>query len=330
MNNFKFALVTADKANSIKIKMRGDRDDCTGFMNWLDIWDGVHYSFDAMKNDFSPLFNYDCVMMSGHPYYLSEIITISSALKGKAVTIFLPEGDVSQYDLSGINSFNPTYYKALRSIDIVAIMEEDKVPFYSLLTSSLVRFIHVPIDARMAEGKFFIPRERKDKYILVYGDNNPNCPTTVFALAAKLDKPIVTVVVSPELLTDIRQTFNVTVNFTFGKLGQYPFLELLGKSRIHIYPTRWIGSAREPIACAVAGTPCIGSDRSHTQRRLFPKLACDIYDVTKMLELANKLYNDNAFYDEIVGYAWKQLPFYNMENTKKRFTDAYEEVRKLW
>src|SRR3989304_2454618 len=109
-------------------------------MSWLTIWDGVLYSFEAMKNDFSILYEYDCVMFSGHPSYLTEINTIATALKGKVVKIFLPEGDVSLYDLNGINSFNTEIYKAWNAVDVLASMEEDKTAYYSLFTDSLIRF----------------------------------------------------------------------------------------------------------------------------------------------------------------------------------------------
>ncbi len=330
MGNFKFALVTADPANSVKLSWNYDRDDCTGFMSWLTIWDGVLYSFEAMKKDFSILYEYDCVMFSGHPSYLTEIDTISTALKGKVVTMFLPEGDISQYDLLGINSFNTEIYKSWNAVDIIASMEEDKTAYYSLFTDSLIRFIHVPIDENMSNGKFKVPMEQKSQNILVYGDNNPNCPMTAIAIAKRINRPLVTICIEPQKVLQIKDFFNVNVEYIGSKLGQYPYLRILGRCYLNIYPTRWIGSSRQSIACAIVGTPCIGSDRSHTQRRLFPKLACDIYDVDKMTDLSLKLYRDKDFYNEVVNYAWEHLPFYNTENTKKRFMDAYTEIRKRW
>ena len=326
----KFALVTADSANNVKFKMNGESDDCTGFMNWISIWDGVLYSFQEMRKDCSVLFNYDCVMFSGNPAYIQDLVDIAIKLKGKVVTMFLPEGDVSLYDQYGINSFSRVIYDAWNSCDILASMEEDKISYYSILTKSLVKFIHVPIDNRMEIGEFRTSNQRKTSEIMIYGDNNPNCPITAFGIAGKLNKPVFSVCIDPIKLQQISELFDVKIPTQTSKLGQYPFLRMLGRCWISIYPTRWIGSSRQSIACAVARTPCIGTDRSHTQRRLFPKLACDIYDVNKMIDLANRLYNDLQFYDEVVDYAWDQVKFYNMENTKKRFMDAYNEIRDRW
>ena len=323
----RFALVTADSANCVKFKMNGERDDCTGFMNWLSVWDGILFSFDEMKKDFSILNNFEVVMFSGHPYYLSLITTMALALKGKVVTIFLPEGDVSQYDKYGINSFASEVYEAWNAVDVIASMEEDKIPYYKSLTDSLVKFIHVPLDEKMERGLFRVANADKTEHILIYGDNNANAPLTAIAVSRLLDKPIHVVCIDEVKVDKIKKLWGVKIDYVLGKMAQYPFLRLLGKCWLHIYPTRWIGSSRESIACAVARTPCIGTDRSHTQRRLFPKLSCDPYDIEKMVALGKRLYTDLEFYDEIVNYAWDNVNFYNLENTKKRFIEAYEEAK---
>ena len=318
----KFAMITGDKANNVFLKLNGERDDCTSFMSWLEIWQGVHYSFDEMNKDSSMLLDYDVVMFSGNPGYFKHMENILLNIKGKVKTIFLPEGDISLYHQYGINSFHPLIYELWDMIDVIFSMEEDKISYYESLTDTPTRFVHVPIDEKMASGEFRTPNYAKTDSILIYGDNNPNCPLTVVGVAKKIKKPLITVCVEEKKVDQIRNHFKVEILRNYNKISQYNFLRLLGRCWLHIYPTRWIGSAREPIACAVARTPCIGSDKSHTQRRLFPKLACDIYDIDRMCELAERLYKDLDFYDEIVNFAWDNVSFYNLENTKKRFMEA--------
>lgn len=327
MQDIKLAIVTSDHRSNVKFSLNGEKDDCTSFLSWLSIWDGTLFSYEAIKNDWQVLFDYDCVMFSGNPNNLEDITKIATCLKGRVVTMFLPEGDVQLYDQNGINSFDMRIYQAFRSVDIIFAMEEDKISYYQNLTDSLVKFIHVPIDERMSAGEFRVPIDVKGDYVVVYGDNNPNCPITVFGMLKKLVRPAITVCISPEKVVSLSTLFNVSITSCKQKLSHYSFLRLLARSWVHFYPTRWIGSAREPIACAVAGTPCIGSDRSHTQRRLFPELACDIYDVEKMEKLARKLYEDKGYYKEIVKYAVDQLHFYGMQETKERFYNAYTEVK---
>lgn len=327
MNDLKLAIVTSDHRNNVKFSLNGEKDDCTSFLSWLSIWDGTHYSYEAMQKNFSILYNYDCVMFSGNPGHIEDITKIATMLKGKVVTMFVPEGDIQLYDIYGINSFDIRIYKALQSVDIIFSMEEDKINYYQNLTNSLVKFIHVPIDERMMSNEFSVPIELKGDYVVVYGDNNPNCPITVFGMLKKLKRPVVTVCITPEKVADLKTLFNVEITSCLNKLGTYSFLRLLARSWVHFYPTRWIGSARESIACAVAGTPCIGSDKSHTQKRLFPELACDIYDVQKMETLAQKLYEDKLYYKQIIDYAKKQLDFYGVPKAKERFYNAYLEAK---
>jgi len=316
-----FALVTADDRNSCSIKFNGNVSDCTSFMSWQYIWGGVHYSYDAMAKDSSPLLDFKVVMFSGNPGYFTQLYNILNRLNNKVITIFLPEGDISLYSEKGVTSFNKVVYDIWNKCNVIFSMEEDKIPYYNLLTKTPAAFVHVPIDATMASGIFRLNKNKKN-HILIYGDNNPNCPVTVYGIASRLQKPIVAVCITKLITADLDTVFGTNTIACFPKVGQYAYLRILGKSYIHFYPTRWIGSAREQIACAVAGTPCVGSDRSHTQRRLFPKLACDIYDVDRMVVLGKQLYEDKDFYKEVVDYAWKEVAFYNMENTKKRFLTA--------
>lgn len=318
----KFALVTADTRNNCQIGFNGEVSDCTSFMSWQWIWNGVHFSYDDMAKDSSPLLNFKIVMFSGNPGYFKELYNILDRLNNKVITIFLPEGDISFYDMKGINSFSRIIYDIWNKVNVIFSMEEDKIPYYNLFTKTPAVFVHVPLDAKMESGVFRYDVNDKKPNILVYGDNNPNCPVTVYGIAKRLEKQVITVCIDKFKSKELDELFGTETIANFPKIGQYIFLRLLGRSWIHFYPTRWIGSAREPIACAVAGTPCIGSDRSHTQKRLFPKLACDIYDAEKMIKLGEKLYQNLDFYKEVVDYAWEQVKFYNMENTIKRFMDA--------
>ena len=318
----KFALVTADTRNSCTIKFNGNVSDCTSFMSWQHIWNGAHFSYDAMAKDSSPLLDFKVVMFSGNPGYFTQLYNILNRLNNKVLAIFLPEGDISLYDEKGIISFNKIIYDIWNKINVIFSMEEDKIPYYNLLTKTPAVFVHVPIDATMDSGIFRCDVENKKEHILVYGDNNPNCPITVYGIAGRLQKPLSAVCIDKFKTADLDMLFGTNTIGNFPKVGQYVYLQILGKSYVHFYPTRWIGSAREQISCAVVGTPCVGSDRSHTQRRLFPKLACDIYDINRMVILGKHLYEDLDFYKEIVDYAWKEVHFYNMENTKKRFLDA--------
>lgn len=296
-------------------------------MSWVEVWKGRHYAFQVVRDDWSVLKNHKVVVFSGHPQYMLDIVKIAKDLKGKVVTAFLPEGDVSLYDQFGIQSFQTAVYEAWNACDVVIAFEEDKVEYYRSLTSSRVEFVHVPIDESMSRGEFFVPRFDKQRFMVVYGDNNPNGPLTAMAVANRLAWPIRTVCIEEAKTKEWNRLFGTQVQIALPKLPQYEYLSLLGKSMIHVYPTRWVGSSREPIACAIAGTPCVGSSYSHTMRRLWPELCADPFDVKRMVELVDRLENDLDFYRETVMYAWRQLPFYGLSETKKRFMlSAFPEL----
>ena len=50
--------------------------------------------------------------------------------------------------------------------------------------------------------------------------------------------------------------------------------------------------------CGYLGIPCIGYNRVDTQRKIFPKLSIDVDDLESARKLANRLVNDNNFYQE--------------------------------
>lgn len=330
MPKMKFALVTADRAHQKKIYMDGERSDVTSFMSWIRVWDGIHLSFEALRaEDRSYLSDFDVVMFSGHPNHIQDIIDIARELKNtSAVTMYYPEGSLQLYDNS-INGFHPEYVEAWNACDIVSSAEEDKLGYYESFVSreTLVRFIHVPLTREMEDGYFFIPRYQKNpRLVLVYGDNNPNHPMIAMAAAHKLGADVIGADIRGH---DFGRILPGLKTSEISKLGQYPFLRVLGRTVVHFYPTEWIGTARQAIACACVGTPCIGNRDSHTQKRLFPKLGFQIYDIPGMVEAAKWLIDDQTLYNETVAHARASLHFYGLEATKKRFMEAVEDARKL-
>lgn len=331
----KFALLTADPSHGVRFWINPETGDGTAFTNWLHVMQGFHFSYDKIKEEgYTFLKDFDVVMMSGHPGHVVLLTEIAHFLKGtNAVSMYYPEGSLQLYDNS-INGFHKEYYEAWNACDIISSAEEDKLSYYESFlrqgSKTLVRFIHVPMREEMERGMFFVPLAHKRKHsTLVYGDNNPNHPLVALACANKLSLRVDGVDIDRGKKEAIQALFPGLQIASYPKLALYPFLRLLGRTHVNFYPTEWIGTARQQIACAVAGTPCIGNHDSHTQRRLFPDLGCDIYDVQKMIELAHKLMSDTSFYEYVQNYAFKAAAFYGLEATKARFFDAVEGARKI-
>lgn len=329
----RFALISSDPAHMVRYRIDPERGDATSFLNWIDVWQGFQFNFGKLNEEgYDVLRNFDVVMMSGNPYYVSSISVIARFLKDtSAVSMFWPEGSLQLYDNS-INGFHREYYDAWNACDVVSSAEEDKLGYYRafIRSEAIVRFIHVPVREEMERGEFMIPRIHKDrKRCVVYGDNNPNHPMVALAAAARMGMDVMGVDIDRGKSDGIMSFFPGMKIMNFTKISTYPFLRLLGRSFIHFYPTEWIGTAREQVSCAVAGTPCIGNHDSHTQRRLFPDLGCDIYDVDRMVELAERLSSDESFYDYVAARAFEGSLFYGIQATKKRFAAAVEDARRI-
>ena len=64
---------------------------------------------------------------------------------------------------------------------------------------------------------------------------------------------------------------------------------------------------------AFLGIPCIGYKDSDTQRMCQPDLSVDLYDIEKARMLANKLKDDEDFYNHCSDTAIKNYEFYYNE-----------------
>ena len=317
----KVALVTSDsgiKAGET-FKMNVETDDCTSYYYWVEIWRGHHYNYEYLKGkDCTELLKYKAVILQGE--YLEDLVKIARFLKGKVVTMLWPEyvlGNTFQ------SSFTKEEYEAWKEVDVIMNWEEHTGSCYTTLSGTPSHFVYVPVREAMAAGEFLVAPENKTDEFVVYGDNNPTNPAFAIGVAKRLGKSIITVKIDELIRESIKKLFEVNISGIFYKLPTYPYLRLLGKSKVHVYPNSRLGTNREQVSCACVGTPCIGNALSHTQKRLFPKLGCDVRDMDTMVDLAKKLFEDKEFYKEIVEYAWKGVQFYNLENTKRRFMEAY-------
>lgn len=324
----RFALISTHDVHAARIRINPEEGDGTSFINWVSILDGFHFNYERLRAEgLDILKGFDVVMMSGHLSYIADIISIAEKLKDtNAVSMFFPEGSTQLYDNS-IRGFHKEYYEAWNACDIVAAVEEDKLAYYRSFVGkdTLVRFIHVPVTRDMEAGGFLIPRHHKKNSVVVYGDNNPNHPIVAMAAARMITaSPVIGVEISKQNAEEIEKILPGLKILYSGKMSQNQFLRTLGMSMVHFYPTEWIGTARQQISCAAVGTPCIGNHDSHTQRRLFPELGCDIYDIDAMFSLANRLILDDVFYNEIVRRAFDKMQHYNLDNSRRRFFQAWE------
>jgi len=68
------------------------------------------------------------------------------------------------------------------------------------------------------------------------------------------------------------------------------------KYAVHLMPT--IAAGTFSLNCAYFGIPCIGNEKVDTQRLCHPDLAVDVEDIEKAAMLAERLRDDEEFYEE--------------------------------
>jgi len=76
------------------------------------------------------------------------------------------------------------------------------------------------------------------------------------------------------------------------------------------------------LNCAYFGIPCIGNEKVDTQRLCHPDLAVDVEDVERAVMLAERLKNDEAFYQECSRVARENYKkYYNQELFKQKINN---------
>lgn len=316
---FKFAIISCANWRG-KVK-----NSTANIFDWLLMWDGDHVPHEELNKDITALDNYDICLLLDADRYLDLAIKI--AKESKCKTIFYAEGTLQTY-LRMPFQHQEKFYELLQHVDLVGTLEEDLVQWYEAVAGAKAFFMHTPTSDDMVSGRYRkIP---KQGFILVccnLGMDNERHQTNLISslgVLKKTDKFGVLCEARPEQMGFYRNVMKVKAQ---GFCRLHPFfyvVKLVAPAKILLSPSAIIGTSRNAIVGAATGTPVIGSRDSHTQNKLWPKLARYRYDVKGMSELVNRLYDDEVFYKEVCEYAFSQLPYYSVESTKRRFLEAVE------
>lgn len=104
------------------------------------------------------------------------------------------------------------------------------------------------------------------------------------------------------------------------------WMELLSgfKYGVNMMPTAAAGTFS--LNCAYFGIPCIGNRRIDTQRTCFPDLSIDWWDIETGKRLAEKLYYNKDFYEQVSGKAfYYYLEHYTEEDFKNKMKTILQE-----
>jgi glycosyltransferase involved in cell wall biosynthesis len=110
-------------------------------------------------------------------------------------------------------------------------------------------------------------------------------------------------------------------------LTDFPtFADKIQKERCLYDPNPCHTYGRNGVEAACLGVPIVGSDRVFSQQKLFPTLACDPYDKCATIDRFKTVFCDESEMKKIMDYAYREVEFFNYENSVKRYIDALKEA----
>jgi hypothetical protein len=125
---------------------------------------------------------------------------------------------------------------------------------------------------------------------------------------------------------------NINYNFSKRIVTTIPHIDDRIKMA-HFFAKCYVAiNLREPTACrtnsvcAAGGTPMIGNEQSDVQRKLFPDLSINKYDLTRGKELLRTLINDKDFYNNCVKVAKENLWQAGIEQSTKELTEGILKI----
>ena len=186
----------------------------------------------------------------------------------------------------------------------------DQIRFYNMLISSDGIFAHNEHDVKYYKGMFpnvpvhVIPTLMIDSIVediqpireekVIIGGNFARWYGGMesFSVAQRLDVPI-----WGQTSHAMREGEDQLINH-LPRVMWTEWMEQLSsfKYAVHLMPT--VAAGTFSLNCAYFGIPCIGNEKVDTQRLCHPDLAVDVEDIEKAAMLAERLRDDEEFYEE--------------------------------
>jgi len=104
------------------------------------------------------------------------------------------------------------------------------------------------------------------------------------------------------------------------RTGWPAYLSAIAPARLMIDLNNRETVGRNALDCAALGIPCVSTNRSDLQARLFPATTLnDPWDVDRAVRLCQRLLTEPGFWDEVVGLAGERVADYDLAPFRQRF-----------
>jgi len=298
--------------------------------DWISVFEGEHRGVIASRaKNHEGLNEFDVLLMVDVDRYLDDAIQIADECSCK--TVFMAEGTIDRYITMQFDH-QKLFFRLLQKVDLIGALEENRMSWYnSLWPETKTFFMHCPMSDAVINGSARVA-QKEDRVLaccnLGFGIpyNKTNLITTL-GVIKKTGKKLLMCEVPEDQLHFISDDVGITEYSYVGRSPWEHYLRtVVAPSKLMLNTSNMIGTSRNAIFGAGSGTPVIGNMHSHTQQRLWPKLATHVYDVDTMAQMVERLYTDDAFYEDVCAYALEGAQFYSRENAKKRFEEALEGI----
>jgi hypothetical protein len=102
--------------------------------------------------------------------------------------------------------------------------------------------------------------------------------------------------------------------------GWPKYLKQLASARLLIDLNNRETVGRNALDCAALGIPCVATNRSDLQRRLYPYTTLeDSWGIDQAVELCQRLLHDPGFYQQVIDYAAKAIQQFDLASFRQRF-----------
>jgi len=311
MNNMRFCLVADDKRGN---PPKGEN----GINLWAEIFGDYKYFGNTSIDNLSV---YD-IMMFNLNYEMIEMPIQFKRKFPKILTMGLLDGSIDEHNY-WIPRKHLFWLIALRTLDIIGMLDPNFIPYIQGPTDKKVVFLGVP----------FIPPEKPNlcqNYDLL-AHSGLHMQRNGLSDLIVIEKMKLKGIVFAKNNDDVSAMQGLQLKYTqiVKRDSYFNFLKYLAQSKICLALDARYTWGRLSLDCAAFGIPCIGTNRQYTQRILFPELTTDdpFNSLNFAVDKVNHLLNNPYYYERIITYAKKKLVEFDMESSKKRFLKIIHDYR---
>ena len=265
-----------------------------GVRGWCNATEGDHFYIGTRNIDFS---KYDLVMLN---YYRDpEMMEYIKWFKSKFET---PLFGLTEAPTEFVREDKQIYFVSMPMLDAMCVNKLYSMEYYKKRLNIPVCYVGLPVPVKHI--KTIRKAVRSIHNVLLPGPNKSCNSENSWKIFNMINKD------------------NQYVRFPLQELSHPEFWEQASHCYIGIHMDPRETAGRLTTDCACLGIPLISSNKIFAQKHCFPELCIDPLDIETAYNLALKLLKDPFFHKEIVDKAFKQVEYYNLENSKNRLEIA--------